>query len=164
MRTRVVTIHSDALVWAAQDLMMRRKVRHLPVVDHGDRLVGIVTDRDLRQVIFDPAIQRRIGQRPRGLNALSVSDIMTRRVVTVGPTTDIREAARLMRTRKIGTVPVVEQKTVVGILSEADVLDALLRLVTRQPAPKVRGRSRRYEYGFPIRLVRDPWQDEGEVD
>ncbi len=51
-------IHSDALVRGAADLMRTRKIRHLPVVDRAGRLIGIVTDRDLRQAIFDPSIAR----------------------------------------------------------------------------------------------------------
>jgi CBS-domain-containing membrane protein len=60
MARPAATIRSDTLVRGAVDLMKTRRLRHLPVVDHGGRLVGILTDRDLRQVIFGPAVQRRL--------------------------------------------------------------------------------------------------------
>jgi CBS domain-containing protein len=186
MSTRPVTIHSDALVWAAVDLMRSRTVRHLPVVDRGGRLVGIVTDRDLRQVIFDPRIQERMGTTPEAVRALTVREIMTWGVITARPTTEVREAARLMHERKIGALPVVERNAVVGIVTESDLLDVLERLL--RPAPSdaapprtpvlgprrrpsvVRGmKSRprdagRYDYGVPIPALLDAWQDEGGGD
>jgi len=65
-----VTIRWDQTVEAAWTLMRTRKIRHLPVLDDGGRLVGIVTDRDLRQVVLDPAIQAQLGRSPRALRDL----------------------------------------------------------------------------------------------
>jgi acetoin utilization protein AcuB len=118
-----VTVQSSALVRGATEMMRTRRIRHLPVVDRDGRLVGIVTDRDLRQVIFDPAIADRLGQGVQALNALAVRDIMTWGVVTVRPETEIREAARLMHEQKVGALPVVQGDRVVGILTESDVLE-----------------------------------------
>lgn len=119
-----VTVHPDALARGAADMMRSRKLRHLPVVDRGGRLVGIVTDRDLRQVIFDPAIQARLGRATAALAALTVRDVMTWGVVTVRPETAIRDAAWLMREQRLGALPVVQAGRLVGILSEIDVLRA----------------------------------------
>jgi acetoin utilization protein AcuB len=122
MSQPAVTIHSDALVRGAAELMRTRKLRHLPVVDRGGRPIGIVTDRDLRQVIFDPVIQERLGGQPDALKTLTVREIMTWGVVTVGRNTDIRDAARLMHARKIGALPVMGGEKIVGILTESDVV------------------------------------------
>jgi acetoin utilization protein AcuB len=92
------------------------------VVDDSDRLLGILTDRDLRQVIFDPAIQEQLGNLPRALNLLTVKEVMTWGVITVAPEAEIRQAARLMREQKIGALPVVEGDRVVGILTETDIV------------------------------------------
>ncbi len=119
-----VTVHPDALVKGAADMMRTRKLRHLPVVDRGGRLVGIVTDRDLRQVIFDPAIQARLGRAADALQALAIRDVMTWGVVTVRPETAIRDAAWLMREQRLGALPVVQAGRLVGILTERDVLRA----------------------------------------
>src|SRR5690242_20243614 len=126
MAEPVVTVHSDTLVRGAAQLMRTRKLRHLPVVDRGGRPVGIVTDRDLRQVIFDPAIQERVGGEPAVLQTLTVRDVMTWGVVTVGRSTDIRAAARLMHERKIGALPVLGGQKVIGILTESDVVRAFV--------------------------------------
>jgi len=120
----VATIQSDALARGAAEMMRTRRIRHLPVTDGDGRLVGIVTDRDLRQVIFDPRIQARAGGLAKALGAVTVRDLMTWAVVTVRPDTRLRDAARLMRERKVGALPVVQGERVVGILSETDVLRA----------------------------------------
>jgi acetoin utilization protein AcuB len=119
-----VTVHPDALVQGAAQMMRTRKLRHLPVVDGGGKLMGIVTDRDLRQVVFDPAVQARLGRAADSLRTLAVREVMTWGVVTVRPETAIRHAAWLMREQRLGALPVVEAGRLVGILTERDVLRA----------------------------------------
>lgn len=85
-------------------------VRHLPVVQHGS-LIGLVSDRDL---------QRAAGAGRRGTT--TVDEIMTRDVATIAPTTSVSEAARTMAQRKIGTLPVVEDDELVGIVTVTDLL------------------------------------------
>lgn len=131
MTRPVVTIHSDALVSGAVELMRRRRIRHLPVVDRGGRLVGIVTDRDLRQVLFDPAVQARLQHAAEALRGLTVREMMTWGAVTVSPGTGIRDAARLMHERKVGALPVVEGDLVVGMLTERDVLTTFREILDR---------------------------------
>jgi acetoin utilization protein AcuB len=146
MTRAVATIHADALVEGAAEMMRTRRIRHLPVVDRGNRLVGIVTDRDLRQVIFQPTIQERLDRpldTPKELP--EVRDVMTWSVVTVRPETGIREAARLMYERKIGALPVVEGKRVVGILTETDVLKVFKEVLDRG------GLGKSYRWAFAYR-------------
>ncbi len=131
MTRGVATIHADALARGAADMLRMRRIRHLPVVDRGGRLVGIVTDRDLRQVIFDPAMQQRVRSLADALRAVTVANVMTRGVITVRPGTTIRDAARLMHERKIGALVVVEADRVVGILTETDVLKVLDEVLER---------------------------------
>jgi acetoin utilization protein AcuB len=127
MTRGVATIHSDALARGAADMMRTRRIRHLPVVDRGGRLVGIVTDRDLRQVLFDPALQARAGGLAEALKAVTVRDVMTWAVLSVRPEAPLREAARIMREQKVGALPVVQTGKVVGIITEVDLLDAFAR-------------------------------------
>lgn len=124
-----LTVRWDRTIGAAWKLMRDRKIRHLPVLDDRDHLVGIVTDRDLRQVIFDPSIQEQLGNLPQALNVLTVKEVMTWGVVTVQPQTEIREAARIMHEQKIGALPVVQGSRVVGMLTETDVLKTFLRVL-----------------------------------
>jgi acetoin utilization protein AcuB len=119
-----VTVRPDVLVKGAAVTMRTRKLRHLPVTDGQGHLIGIVTDRDLRQVILDPAIQARLGRAAGALNTLTVREIMTWGVVTVRPETALRDAAWLMREQRIGALPVVRAGRLVGILTERDVLRA----------------------------------------
>jgi acetoin utilization protein AcuB len=119
-----VAIRPDALVKSVAATMRTRKLRHLPVTDKDGHLIGIVTDRDLRQMIFDPAIQARLGRAVDALNALTVRDVMTWGVVTVRPETAIRDAAWLMQEQRIGALPVVRSGRLIGILTERDVMRA----------------------------------------
>ena len=126
MTRPAVTVRVETLVRDAAALMRTRGVRHLPVVDRSRRPVGMVTDRDLRQIIFDPAMQERLAGTREALDGLTVGEVMTWGAVTVGRDTDIRDAARLMYARKIGALPVVGVAAVVGILTETDVLRAFV--------------------------------------
>lgn len=137
MRRPVITVPPDMPATEAVALMRRAKLRHLPVVDGTGRLVGIVSDRDLR--------------RP----ASTVGEVMTPNVLTIGASTDVRHAARLMRERKIGSLPIVEDGKLVGILTETDVLRALeelLRSHVTRPAPASPGPAvgRPYDFGFEV--------------
>lgn len=129
MTRGVATIHSDALARGAAEMMRTRRIRHLPVVDPEGGLVGIVTDRDLRQVLFDPARQVRAGHLADTLKTVTVRDLMTWAVLTVQPDTPLRDAARLMHERKVGALPVVSRGRVVGILSETDVLKTFAQVL-----------------------------------
>ena len=116
----------------ARELMEKYRVNQLPVVVDGG-LVGIVTDRDLRDAfhsVFDSAsLQRRkpaVGATdPR---TVAVENVMTPHVSTVSPGTPAGDAVRLMRKQRVGAIPVVEGNRVVGILTRSDVLDAFLDL------------------------------------
>jgi acetoin utilization protein AcuB len=129
MQRAPATVGAEATVADAAVLMRTRRIRHLPVVAARDRLVGIVTDRDLRQVVFDPAIRDRLGEGALGLDQLPLREVMTWGVVSVRPGTDLRDAARVMHERKIGALPVTEGGALVGILTETDVLAALREIL-----------------------------------
>lgn len=108
----------------AWKLIQERRIRHLPVVDEG-RLVGIVTDRDLRRVLPSPATSLEIHELHYLLDKITVSEVMTRDVITTTPFTAIPDAARTLLRNRIGALPVVEGGVLVGILSQTDVLEAL---------------------------------------
>jgi acetoin utilization protein AcuB len=104
----------------AYRFMQERGVRHLPVLDAG-RLVGVVTDRDLRLATSALA--------PTPFPAgSSVSVVMSRDPMTADPADPVEDAARTMREKKIGCLPVVQDGGLVGIVTGLDLLDALLRM------------------------------------
>jgi acetoin utilization protein AcuB len=129
MTRPAVTIEPGATVGRAWKLMQTRQLRHLPVVDGAGTLLGMLTDRDLRQVILEPAIQEQLGNVTRALNVLTVREVMTWGVLTTTPATDIRQVARVMRQQRIGALPVVEGDRVVGMLTATDLVQALVAMM-----------------------------------
>ena len=129
MTRPALTVRQDATVGVAWKLMRTRKVRHLPVLDAASHLVGIVSDRDLRQVILEPSIQEELGNLARAFNVLTVKEIMTWGVITVRPETEIRQAARIMHEQKIGALPVVDGGKLLGMLTGDDLFKALVQIM-----------------------------------
>jgi acetoin utilization protein AcuB len=107
-------------------LLQRRGFRHVPVLDAG-KLVGIVSDRDIKQAMVSAASMTEGRERERLLDELTAGQIMARAVVTIGPMFGVEEAARLMATRKISALPVTEEDRLVGIVTETDVLQLFVR-------------------------------------
>lgn len=131
MRTKLVTVGAGEGANAALYLMKKSAVRHLLVMD-GKKLLGIVTDRDFRLVRPSPATSLSIYEVHYLLEKLKVKEIMTKRVITVEPETPIAEAARTLLNRRIGALPVVKGGEVVGIISETDMIRALIDLEEEQ--------------------------------
>jgi acetoin utilization protein AcuB len=129
MSRATLTVGPETPVGRAWKQMQARRVRHLPVVEEGGRLVGIVSDRDLRQVILEPAIQEQLGNMSRALNILTVRHIMTWGVVSVRPDTDIRRAAQMLREQRISALPVVEGDRLVGMLTATDIIRGFVALL-----------------------------------
>lgn len=127
MSRRIISIRPDSRLGEAATVMRRRKIRHLPVVERGGRLVGIVTARDLRQALFAPSVQAGLSNLRGVLDTVAVRDIMRRRVDSVSPDTSIQDAARLMHERGIGALPVMARRRLVGMLTDSDVLAGLQR-------------------------------------
>jgi acetoin utilization protein AcuB len=131
MRRKVETITEDGSAEQALKRMRAKKLRHLVVV-RGNRVVGIVSDRDIAGLLLgDLRIDRTIDQ------------VMSRGVAVVTPQTPVEDAAYAMRRKKIGALPVVSGDALVGIVTVSDLLDLVCRklgagknLVRRQPAPK----------------------------
>ncbi len=125
MHEALLTVAPDAGLAEAADLIAKHSIRHLPVV-RGDRLVGILTDRDLREAWPSQATSLAIREIRYKMDKVPVSEVMSKPVVTVTPRTPLSEAARLMQERKIGALPVVDAERLVGILTESDLLDTLV--------------------------------------
>ncbi len=122
-----VTINPNATFFNAWNLIREKGIRHLPVVDKNNRLVGIVTDRDIRQAAPSSATSLSVHELNYLLGMLKVSAFMTpkEKLITITPETLVEEAVQLMRDNKIGCLPVLEDKKLYGIFSETDALDLL---------------------------------------
>jgi acetoin utilization protein AcuB len=104
MHTAVVTVTPDTSLAAAQRLMRTHHIRHVPVVA-GPRLVGIVTDRDIREATPSPATTLSRGEIAYQMDTTPVKTCMTREVITIGPDTDMVHATRLLLARRFGCLP-----------------------------------------------------------
>jgi acetoin utilization protein AcuB len=128
MTSAVVTVDAEASGHDAVALMVRHKIRHLPVVDRAGLLCGVVTDRDLRHRLFTPEMFHAGGTVPVEtlLSGVRVRDVMSAPVVSVGTGADLEEAARVMADKKLGSLPVVDHGRIVGIVTETDVLRSIV--------------------------------------
>ena len=129
MTPNPTTIESTTTIADASELMRKRKFRRLPVVDNG-RLVGIVTDRDLRTVAPSPATTLSIFELNYLLAKMQVKDIMHKDVITIPVDATIEEAALIMSTRHIGGLVVVgENGSVVGVITETDIFNSFVEIM-----------------------------------
>jgi acetoin utilization protein AcuB len=126
MQSKLITIGPKTTLPQAMRLAAERRIRHLPVVDGGE-LVGIVSDRDLKQTMASPATSLEAHELNYLLNRLTVAEIMTRTVITIGPMCPVEEAARLMVQEKISALPVMDAAQLIGIVTETDLLELLVR-------------------------------------
>jgi len=120
-----VTISPDASFFEAQNLIHEKGIRHLPVVGKNNKLVGMVTDRDIREAAPSDATLLSVQELNYLLGKLKVSAFMTPKdkLITITPDALIEEAVQLMHDHKIGSLPVMEGEKLYGIFTETDVLD-----------------------------------------
>jgi acetoin utilization protein AcuB len=117
MSRKVVTIPPNTSILRAIEIMRDKSIRHLPVVEEGE-LVGLVTEGDLRQASLLSLVDK-----------VSIDDVMIKKPVTISPEASIEEAARLVYRHRIGGLPVVVGRKLVGILTIVDILAAFIQLL-----------------------------------
>ena len=122
------TISPDEPLRVAIDRMRERNCRRLPVVQSG-KLVGIISDRDLRRATNSPVVMQERWYNEFLLDKITVRACMSAEPITITAQTRIADAARVMRDRKIGGLPVVEGERLVGIVTETDLLNYLIRVL-----------------------------------
>ena len=127
MTSPVISIPPDTTVPAAMAMMRQYRIRHLPVVEHG-RLVGIVSRGDLREASSGAALNADTYELHFMLSRLTIGKLMMRKVITITADAFIVRAAELMTEYKIAGLPVVEADgSVIGIITESDLLKLLVR-------------------------------------
>ena len=126
MKRNPVFVDEGDSMKKAMDLLKEHEIRHLPVLKDGDRLVGILSERDIKQASPSPATALEIREIYYLLDKVKVKQIMTRRPYTVSSSAPIEEAALIIREKKIGCLPVVDDGKLVGILTETDIIDAFI--------------------------------------
>lgn len=141
MQRRPMTVSPQDTLRGAWRIIRERRVRHLPVVERG-RLVGIVTDRDLRQALPSRAVGLEMHEAPHLAEKVRIWEVMARAVVTISREAPIEEAARLLLKYRIGGLPVMKGEALVGIITKTDLLRAFLRQSTSSRQPPSRKRAR----------------------
>ena len=113
MTRKPVTITGQATVEQALEIMVERRLRHLPVLEQGENLVGIVSEKDLLRAGGD----------------VPVAEVMTPEVITITEYTALEEAARIMVDHRISSLPVMRNRKLVGIITETDLFKVFLELM-----------------------------------
>lgn len=131
MTRKVITADPDTPILEARETMTENGIRHLPVVDREDRLVGIVTDRDIRSAmpstLLDDADSREVRTR---LERVSVKEVMTRDPITISPQYTIQDALLLIQKTRVGAFPVVDETgRLKGIISIRDLVRSFINVL-----------------------------------
>jgi acetoin utilization protein AcuB len=138
----LITARPDTAILDARQLMLKERIRHLLVTEADGSLVGIVTDRDIRLNLPSQATSLSVWEINHLLTKLTVGEVMTRTVITIGPGSEARDAAVLMLDHSIGALPVTERGQLVGIITETDIMRAFVWLTggsaSSHPAPRRR--------------------------
>ena len=129
-----VVLRDDDLLRQGVEIVMVRRIRHIPVLDASGHLAGIVTDRDVQATLPSPLSAAAPEENEALLETTSIARIMTRDVITVGPDDLAAEAVETLLASKIDGLPVLDAGRLVGIFTVRDALRAYLELVRTHPS------------------------------
>jgi len=129
--------HSDMAVTEAQELMQSKGIRHLPIVIDETKLVGLITRTSLRSALPSDVSRFSRFEVSYTLSKIKVRSVMVKDVITIEPDTPIENAAFVMADKKIGTLPVVQEDNLVGIISDSDLFATMTSLLGAR-APGIR--------------------------
>lgn len=125
----VITVTPDTPIMEAREIMRRERIRRLPVVDREGNLAGIITEKDILNASPSAATTLSIWEVNYLLSKVKVEEVMTREVITATEDMPLEEAARLIADHKVGALPVVRGRKVVGIITESDLFRVFLELM-----------------------------------
>lgn len=129
MSRDVVAVEADLPFLEARLILKDKQIRHLPVVDRG-KLLGVVTDRDLKEAAPSGATTLDVYEMNYLLLKMKVRDLIKRQPVTIRPTNSVEKAALLMHDHKIGCLPVVDDAgTLIGMITETDLLGVMVEIL-----------------------------------
>ncbi|MCK8600553.1 CBS domain-containing protein [Desulfoferrobacter suflitae] len=126
MKTHLLTATPETSVFKAREMMDEHRISHLPVTDGKAGLLGIVTDRDLKEAWASSATTLSVYELTYVLQKLVIANVMTKNVITATPDMTIERAARIILDHKIGALPVLKNGKLVGIITTTDLMDVLL--------------------------------------
>lgn len=127
-----ITVSPDTPLADVIGIMKSHHCRQLPVMD-GDRLLGIITDRDVRLAVNSPLVLHERTEEVLLLHNVTAEDVMTPEPMVIRPDASARAAADLLRTYKFGSLPVIKDGQLVGIVTVSDVLNSFIHLLNQPP-------------------------------
>ncbi|MGB3972016.1 MAG: CBS domain-containing protein [Limnochordia bacterium] len=122
-----ITVSLDATLPSTADLMKQHNLKRLPVMDQ-DKLVGIITEKDVAKALPSPATTLSKYEINYLTEKIRVKDVMTKAVISVSPDTTVEEATMIMHEEDVGCLPVLENGKLVGIITERNIYNALTKL------------------------------------
>ncbi|MGH7886467.1 MAG: CBS domain-containing protein [Candidatus Binatia bacterium] len=125
MSDGVLAVETFDSIAIARQLMAKHRVNQLPVLDD-DRLIGIVTDRDIRDAYPTSMMINQTKAIDEFAEKITVEEVMTRDIFVVSPETALAQAVSLLRKHRIGSLPVVKNQQLIGIITRSDILDFVL--------------------------------------
>jgi acetoin utilization protein AcuB len=125
MTETVLAVETFDSINIARQVMAKHRINQLPVLEN-DRLVGIVTDRDIRDAYPTSMLIGQAEEIDKFAERYTVEECMSHNVFTVGPETPLSRAVGLLRRHRIGSLPVIKNKNLVGIITRSDILDFVL--------------------------------------
>ena len=129
MTDQVVTIPPDMPIQDCLELMRRKAIRRVPIVNKKGKLVGIVSEEDLLNASPSSATSLSQWELNYLISKITVKQVMTKDVITIHPDTALEDAARVMADNEIGGMPVVEDGKIVGIITETDLFRTFLEML-----------------------------------
>lgn len=138
MTVNPITIKSDMLVSDALDLMWEKAIHHLPVVDHMGQLIGIVSEKDLLNAFPSSITSSILWKTRKLLRVLKVKKVMAQKLIAISEDDTLEEAAIVMFSCKIGGLPVIRGKSLVGIITKTDLYQVFLKMLgARSPGVRI---------------------------
>ncbi|WP_210468553.1 acetoin utilization AcuB family protein [Sporosarcina sp. 6E9] len=134
MKLDVVTLFPSNTVKDALEIMLENKIRHLPIITEDQAVVGIITDRDLKEIVpstMSDSIDKNVYD-------IKLSEVMTKNPITAHPMDFVEESAVVFYTNQIGSLPIVSNNKLVGIITETDLLYKYIELTgAHQPGSQI---------------------------
>jgi acetoin utilization protein AcuB len=128
MTKNPMTIAPETPVPEAREKMKKEKIQRLPVVDKNNKLLGIITEKDILYASPSKATTLDVYEISSLMSKLQVQSVMTKEIITISPDTPLEDAARILADNKIGGLPVLDNGLLVGIITESDLFHVFIEL------------------------------------